>query len=227
MSTIGLLALALLIGYLIGSITPGYYYVKWATGQDVRDVASGRTGGTNSYRAAGLRVGLLTGISDILKGSLALLVATWLLRGAAGPDLLPWLQAAAGVTVVLGHNHSIYLGFRGGAGTTPNIGWATAVWWPLFPITILTGFLLFYFVGMASVVSLSIGFILPLVFGIRWGLGLDPTPAYFVGSLITMLIVTLSLRPNIERLLNGNERVVGPRAKRIERRKQRKAHAGN
>ena len=59
----------LLAAYLIGSIPFGWVVVKISTGKDVRQVASGRTGGTNVMRAAGAVAGLLTGFLDLIKGS--------------------------------------------------------------------------------------------------------------------------------------------------------------
>lgn len=218
MSEVVLILLALVIGYVLGAIPPGYFYVKWATGQNLTEIESGRTGGTNSYRAAGAKVGLLTGASDILKGAIAIWLISALFADALG-DLLAWGQAAAGIGAVVGHNWSVFLGFKGGAGTTPNVGWATAIWWPVLPIGLAILFGLFYFTGMASVVSLTLAAFLPIVFGIRFFVGIDTTAAYFVGSLITWAFITWSLRPNIKRIMEGNERVVGPRAKRLEKKK--------
>lgn len=210
---------ALIVGYLIGSIAPGLFYVKWATGKDVREVESGRTGGTNSYRAAGMKIGLLTGASDILKGAVAVWLAKTVLGGFASPE---WVVAFAAVGVVAGHNWSVFLRFRGGAGTTPNLGWATFVWWPILPFTLLVLFGTFAVTGMASVVSLMLGALLPLVFGFRYFAGLDGTVAYFVASVITWFFITWSLRPNIKRILAGNERVVGPARKRAEKRRTKR-----
>ncbi len=63
--------LAGLVGYLCGSIPFGYLYVRLFKGEDLRTIGSGRTGGTNSLRAAGLGVGVLTSFSDVLKGAAA------------------------------------------------------------------------------------------------------------------------------------------------------------
>ena len=54
------LALAILIGYIMGAIPFGFLFVKLTKGIDLRDVGSGRTGGTNSFRAAGFGVGFFT-----------------------------------------------------------------------------------------------------------------------------------------------------------------------
>ena len=211
------LIVALIIGYLIGSLPFGYFLVRWTTGQDVTQVASGRTGATNSFRAGGWKVGVGTALFDVAKGAIAVAVTMAVIGRIFSP--LPtswaWVQVMAGIGSVIGHNYSCFLGFKGGAGTTPNVGWATYIWWPNFFIGLLTALLLFYATGMASVVSLAIGAFLPIVFGIRYFAGYDSTSAYFIGSLITMGFVSWALRPNIARIIAGEERVVGPRAKRL------------
>ena len=65
----------LLLAYIIGSIPFGWLIVKLKTGQDIRVIESGRTGGTNAMRAAGFWAGLLTAIMDILKGAVAVWIA--------------------------------------------------------------------------------------------------------------------------------------------------------
>ncbi|RMG97335.1 MAG: glycerol-3-phosphate acyltransferase [Chloroflexi bacterium] len=210
------LILAGIIGYFAGAIPFGYIYVKMTKGIDLRQYESGRTGGTNSFRAAGLKVGILTGFSDVFKGAAGILLTRYLLGNMLDATTLPWAEMAAGVLSVVGHNWSIFLGWRGGAGTGPNVGWASALWWPMLPIGIVVMSGMLYFIGMASVASLSMAFIIPLIFGIRFFAGIDPTPAYFVGGILTFLIVAWALRPNIKRIMAGTERVVGPRARRMK-----------
>ncbi|MCL4805399.1 MAG: glycerol-3-phosphate acyltransferase [Anaerolineae bacterium] len=208
--------LAGLIGYLCGSVPFGYIYVRLIKGEDLTKIGSGRTGGTNSLRAAGLGVGVLTSLSDVLKGAASVWLTTWLLGDALGPALLPWAQATAGVMSVVGHNWSIFLKFGGGAGTGPNVGWSSAIWIWVLPIAFLVMSGMLYFVGMASVASLSMAAVTIVIFGYRYLAGIDATAAYFAGSVVAGLVVTWALRPNIRRLMDGTERVVGPRAKRRE-----------
>jgi glycerol-3-phosphate acyltransferase PlsY len=66
---------AVLFGYILGSIPFGLLIVKIKTGKDIREIESGRTGGTNAMRAAGFWAGLLTAIMDIMKGAIAVWVA--------------------------------------------------------------------------------------------------------------------------------------------------------
>ena len=208
--------LAALIGYLCGSVPFGYIYVRLFKGEDLTKIGSGRTGGTNSFRAAGLGVGVLTSFSDVLKGAAAVWLTRWLLGDALGPALLPWAVALAGVFAVVGHNWSVFLRFGGGTGTGPNVGWSAAIWPWIFPIAFLVMGGMLYFVGMASVASLSMAAVTITIFAIRYALGIDATLAYLTGSIVAGLVVTWALRPNIRRVLNGTERLVGRRARRAE-----------
>ncbi|MCP4429258.1 MAG: glycerol-3-phosphate acyltransferase [Chloroflexi bacterium] len=206
-----------LIGYLCGAIPFGFLYVKLVKKQDLREIGSGRTGGTNSLRAAGVGVGVATGLSDVFKGALGIWLTKLILGGFAPANWLPWMLITAGVMSVVGHNWSVFLKFGGGAGTGPNIGWAMAIWWPMFPIgfVVMVGLLLA--VGMASVASLAMAAIVPLIFIVLYLMGYTDagaSPAYLVGGLVAASIIVWALRPNIKRIFNGTERVVGPRARR-------------
>lgn len=203
-----------LIGYVCGAVPFGYWYIKAVKKTDIRDVGSGRTGGTNAYRVGGMFIGLLTGASDILKGCAAIWLVRLLYSDTLGETWLPWALATAAVMAVVGHNWSVFLKWGGGAGTSPNLGWATALWWPVFPIVILVMLLVFVGVGMASVISLIVAAILPITFAVRYFVGADSTAAYMVGGILSAAVVTWALRPNIKRLIEGTERIVGPRAKR-------------
>ena len=202
-----------LIGYLCGSVPFGYIYVRLFKGEDLTKIGSGRTGGTNSFRAAGLGVGVLTSFSDVFKGAAAVWLTRWLFGDALGPALLPWAVAVAGVLAVVGHNWSVFLRFGGGAGTGPNVGWSAAIWPWVFPIAFLVMGGMLYFIGMASVASLSMAVVTITIFAIRYVMGIDTTLAYLAGSIVAGLIITWALRPNIRRVLNGTERVVGRRAR--------------
>ena len=208
--------LAALIGYLCGSIPFGYIYVRLFKGEDLTKLGSGRTGGTNSFRAAGLGVGVPPSFSAASNRA----AAVWLTRSPLGdalaPTLLPLGVAVAGVFAVVGHNWSIFLRFGGGAGTGPNVGWSAAIWPWIFPIAFLVMGGMLYFVGMAAVASLSMAAVTITIFAIRYALGIDATLAYLAGSLVAGLVVTWALRPNIRRVLNGTERLVGRRARRAE-----------
>lgn len=212
--------LAGLIGYFCGAVPFGFLYVKLVKGIDIRDVGSGRTGGTNSLRAAGLGVGLVTSFSDVFKGLAGAWLAKFFLQNAVGDAVLPWIIVTAGVMTVVGHNWSIFLGWRGGAGTGPNVGWAAMLWWPMLPISVVVMGGLLLIVGIASVASMAMAAVIPISFAVLYFLGVSPfdgSIAYMVGGITTAAIVVWALRPNIKRLIEGNERVVGPRAQRMKK----------
>jgi glycerol-3-phosphate acyltransferase PlsY len=216
------LLLAGLIGYFCGAIPFGYLFVKWTKGINILEVGSGRTGGTNSYRAAGLWTGVFTALADVFKGFMAVWLTRTLLGAELGPQWLPWASVVAGVMSVVGHNWSIFLGWRGGAGTGPNVGWAMAIWLPIFPISWIVMIGMLVGLGMASVASLTMAAVIPVSFFVLYSLGVpgyDTTIAYMVGGMASAAVVAWALRPNIKRLLEGNERIVGPRARAMERKR--------
>lgn len=208
------LLLGALIGYLFGAIPFGWIFVKLTRGVDLRTVKSGRTGGTNAMRAAGPVVGALTAIGDVLKGAAAIWIARAIFGSLLPPEWLPWAEVVVGLFAIVGHNWSIFLGWGGGAGTGPNVGWAAAIWWPIAAIAAIVVVGVILLTGMASVASLSMGLVIPITFAILYFMGVISTPAYIVGGILTFLVVTWALRPNIRRLLRGEERVVGPAARR-------------
>ena len=130
------LGVAALIGYVFGSLPTGYLVVKWKTGQDVRKVGSGRTGGTNVLRAAGSRAFLITVLGDVNKGMWSALIARWLLQS---DDLM----LVTGFCTLVGNNWSLFLRGKGGAGMMTGAGTLLAIA-PL-PILILTAPLLLVF----------------------------------------------------------------------------------
>jgi glycerol-3-phosphate acyltransferase PlsY len=214
-------ALSALIGYLFGALPIGFLLVKWTKKIDLREIGSGRTGGTNSFRAAGLPVGILTAVTDVLKAACAIWVIRAVYSEALTAAALPWAEIVTGIMSVVGHNWSVFLGWGGGAGTGPNVGWASAIWWPVAPIAAIVVAGLLWIVGMASVASLAMAAVIPISFLSLYLLGVDPydnTIAYVIGGILSASVVAWALRPNIKRLLEGKERIVGPRAKRLKRR---------
>ncbi len=202
--------------YLLGSIPSGLLIVKLSTGKDIRRIESGRTGGTNAMRAAGIWAGLGTAIFDAAKGAVCVWLARWLVPGAS------WLEALAPALAIVGHNYSIFLiergenggiRLRGGAGGAPATGGAFALWPPVLLFILPLAALIFYFIGYASITTMSVGIIAILVFAYRAWVGASPWAYVFYG-IAAELVLIWALRPNIRRLLDGTERIVGFRAKR-------------
>ena len=201
---------AVVMGYILGSIPFGLLIVKIKTGKDVREVESGRTGGTNVVRAAGFGAGLLTAALDILKGA----VSVWIAQSLSPDNHL--ISILAPIGAIIGHNYSIFLirrdenrklRFHGGAGGAPALGGAMGLWFPTFPIVVIAGALVWFTLGIASVTTMAIGLSVIVVFALRALLGLHESAEIWYGIMAELLLI-LALRPNIKRLLAGNERVV-------------------
>ena len=214
-----IIVLVAVVGYLVGSIPMGYVVIKLLRGKDIRQHGSGRTGGTNALRAGGGVAATLTVVGDIVKGYVAVALARLLIGPAAWATSLGTLALAlAGLAAVLGHNWSVYLGFKGGAGTAPNIGAAIAFWpvaglylAPMVPLGL-------YLIGYASVTSLIIAGMVLVTFVVRAALQADPNWWYVAYAAAAAAAVVWALRPNIKRLRDGTERLVGLRARAARRR---------
>jgi glycerol-3-phosphate acyltransferase PlsY len=204
----------ILFSYLIGSIPAGWIIVKLTKGKDVREVGSGRTGGTNVMRAAGFLAGAFTGIFDAFKGFATFWIVSLFLPNS---DLL---RVFASLAAVIGHNYSVFMiartsdgkiKFNGGAGGATVFGGAMALWFPAGAIIFPLAACVFIFAGYASLTTMSIALFTLLVFLFRALLGLTSW-VYALYGLLAVVIVIWSLRPNIIRLIRGTERTVGLRA---------------
>lgn len=197
----------LLAAYLLGSIPFGLIIVKLISGKDLRRVASGRTGGTNAMRAAGVLAGVFTALLDILKAA----AAVWVARAFSSSV---WMHILAPISTIVGHNWSIFLAerspqgrlrLRGGAGGAAAGGGAFGLWAPAGLILLPLSGLIWFGIGFASITTLSVGLLSILIFGIRAALGLSPWQ-YILYGVIAEAIMLWSLRSNLKRLREGTER---------------------
>jgi glycerol-3-phosphate acyltransferase PlsY len=219
-----LIFVSIILGYFFGSFPAGLVVVRVATGKDVREVGSGRTGGTNAFRAAGPAAGLLTGLLDGLKGAIAVWVTTFITGGNlfTGVPGNHYAEVLAGLAAVLGHIYSIFLvtrdeqgklKFKGGAGGGPSVGAAAGLWIGSLLFIIPVGVFVFFVIGYASLTTLSFGLMAILVFSVRYALGVGPWEHIVYGLLVFALQVW-ALRPNIPKLIDGTERAHAGWAKR-------------
>ncbi len=202
--------IVLILSYFIGAIPFGWLVVWLITRKDVRQIASGRTGGTNAMRAAGFPAGLATAILDMLKGA----STVWLARAVTNN---PWIHILAPLVTILGHNYSIFMlerdengrwHLRGGAGGAPCAGGAFGLWpWSL-AIIIPLGIVIFFGIGYASVTTMSVALIAILIFLVRALQGLSPWQ-YVLYGVIAEGFLLWALRPNIKALREGRERFHG------------------
>ncbi len=122
----------------------------------------------------------------------------------------------AGLAAILGHNYSIFLAerddkgrlrLRGGAGAMPALGGAVGLWAWTFPIVFVAGALVLFTIGMASVATLTVGLAIIVLFAVRASMDLMPWVNVIYG-LIAELILIWALRPNIQKVFAGTERVI-------------------
>ena len=198
------------LAYLIGSIPSGLLVVKIATGKDVREIESGRTGGTNAMRAAGPLAGLFTALLDILKGAGAVWVGQSLF---SSPD---WIVAMNGLLAILGHNYSAFLvernedgklHFRGGAGGATTLGVAIGLWVNSWLVILPIAGLVYILGGYASLTTISIALSTMGIFTMKAITGVTPW-VYAIFGAASVGTVLIALKPNIQRLKEGTERHV-------------------
>lgn len=210
---------AALLGYLLGSVPVGVVVCR-IYGVNIRQVGSGRTGTTNAWRAAGLKAAIPTLIGDAIKGA----VAVWLVRylfGTLFPDpgvmsvaeassrlfALQLSVALAGGMAIIGHNWSLFLGFKGGAGGITSAATTMAISPLVGGMVWLIGALLIWWSRMASIGTFAVGASTFAVFLILAVNQLSPWP-YVIYGVIALFSVYVALRVNRERVREGEERVI-------------------
>lgn len=194
---------AVVTAYLVGSFPAGYLLARlW--GVNVLEKGSGRTGGTNVLRSAGILPALITGALDVGKGALAV----WLAGQMVPESHQAVAEVLGGMAVILGHNYSIFLGFRGGAGVGTSLGALGAIYWPAAIALLILLIVVIAATRYASVGSLTVSTLMPIIL-----LALAATGAlsltYVLYGLLAWIIIVYSHRPNIRRLIEGTERRLG------------------
>jgi glycerol-3-phosphate acyltransferase PlsY len=155
--------LVIAIAYLLGSIPSAYIVGRLLKGLDMKEVGDGRMGAAATFRRVGLRGAIIVGIVDIGKGVAAVLLAQNLVDQDLGfPFLIVFL---AGLAVVVGHNWSIFLRFKGGKGALTTYGvLVSLLFWQFFIALALGG--ISYFITHKS--GLSTGIVLGFLSLISW-----------------------------------------------------------
>ncbi len=185
--TIGLALLA----YIIGSIPSGLIIGKLFFNTDVRLYGSKNIGATNTYRVIGLKAALPVFLCDVLKGAIGVLLFS---------SLGPIYMLLGGILAMVGHNWSIFLGFKGGRGVATGLGVLIA----LSPLVALIcfaiwGIIVYFtkFVSLGSIVAAIAGpFLMWFTNESIW---------FVLFNALAALFVVIRHRENIQRLLAGQE----------------------
>lgn len=187
----------LIVSFILGSIPFGIIVAK-TKGIDLKKVGSGNIGATNVLRSLGKWPALLTVLGDILKGTVAVAIGRYF-------GLEPFYEGLVGLTAILGHNFSIFLGFRGGKGVATSLG-VLVIYAPLTGLlTLVIWFVVVMFTRYSSLGALvSLG-LLPVNI-----LLFDDNRKLLAAILITILTF-IRHKDNIRRLMKGTERRIGQR----------------
>ncbi len=183
---------SVLISYLLGSVSFGILISK-RRGINLRERGSGNTGSTNVFRVIGKREGAMTLAGDVLKGTLAVLIARLMTNDPV------WLALSA-LAAIVGHNFPVFHRFRGGKGVATTFG-VLFVYMPWIGLILV----LIWGVGVAltrisSVGALCVSLTLPVL---AYWLGRGRIE--FLFSLVVALMMIVRHRENIQRLLHRKE----------------------
>jgi acyl phosphate:glycerol-3-phosphate acyltransferase len=192
---------ALAFGYLLGSIPFGLILTRLSGSGDIRNIGSGNIGATNVLRTGKKWLAALTLILDLLKGTLAVLVAQrlFLFLGPQGSGAL----AAAGA--FFGHLYPVWLRFSGGKGVATYAGIMFGLFWQggiIYAIVWIACVLLFRISSIGGLLAAMSAPIAAIVFN-RMDI--------FALLIACSLIIFWKHRINIEQLLKGQEPRIGDR----------------
>ncbi len=190
-----------LFGYLLGSIPTGLLLTRLFSGVDPRKAGSRNIGATNVFRTSGKTLGILTLIGDMSKGWIPVWIGLqWGITDQWGVTADQWI-ALIGLSPLLGHVFSIFLGFRGGKGVATAVG----IYLSISPIAVLIE--LFLFAGILwkwkyiSLGSITCALTIPILIAYFR----SDAQVYFIMSVIIAGLILYRHQSNISRLLQGTE----------------------
>jgi glycerol-3-phosphate acyltransferase PlsY len=186
--------IALMLGYLLGTIPFGLFFTLASGAGDVRKIGSGNIGATNVLRTGKKWAAVSTLLCDSAKGAGAVLLAR---------HFLPGYETFAGLGAVLGHLFPVWLGFKGGKGVATFLGVCLALYWPaglLVAATWLGAALIWRVSSLSALIAIALSSAYFLLFG-RYN--------YAALALPLSLLIAWMHRENIRRLLGGTEPRIG------------------
>ncbi len=197
------IAVVAVSSYLIGAIPASFLMGRLVRGIDLREHGSGNLGAANTFRVLGPKAAVPVLLFDIGKG----FVAVWFLSKIGNGNI--WFAMLAAVTVVLGHNYSIFLRFSGGKGVGTTAGAFLALAPQSLTICIGIWIIMLLLTRIVSLASMVAAVLLPVsVLLSDRLLGTDTHPLVLVLSILVALLVIYKHRPNIRRLREGSEKKI-------------------
>ncbi|HET6516030.1 MAG TPA: glycerol-3-phosphate 1-O-acyltransferase PlsY [Thermodesulfovibrionales bacterium] len=188
--------LLIIVAYLLGSVPFGDVIAR-VKGIDLTKVGSGNIGATNVLRSVGRMAAILTLIGDIMKGSLAVAAAKYLVND-------PVVEGIVGLAAIVGHDFSIFLRLKGGKGVATSIG-VLLVYSPKAAVFTILLWLTVVVISRYSSLGALVAFgLLPVAILVA-----DPVRSKVIISVCIAVLVVLKHEANIRRLIKGIEPRVG------------------
>lgn len=191
------IALAALVGYLLGSVPFGLVITKAAGLGDIRTIGSGNIGATNVLRTGRKDLALATLVLDGGKGAIAVLVAYAL---GLRPEI-------AGAAAFLGHCFPVWLKFNGGKGVATFLGTLLALWFPAGMFACLTWLIVAFAFRYSSLAALAAAAASPLIL---FSMG---KVSFAIAAIFMTILIFIRHHANIGRLLAGGESKIGKKNK--------------
>jgi len=192
-----LTVIAVLISYLLGSVSFSILIAKWVKGIDIRSHGSGNAGATNTLRVLGKGPGITVFLLDIAKGVAAVCLGMLIV----GDE---WAPVLCGLAAIAGHNWPIWFRFKGGKGIATTVGvMATLALVPclIAGVIAIAAIVLTRFVSLGSLLFALLTPVIVLIMGMPMAL--------FWAGLILCVFAFVRHRSNIVKLLQGNENKLG------------------
>lgn len=190
--------LLIIISYIIGSFSSSYIIGKFVKKVDIRNFGSGNAGATNAVRVLGKKLGILIGAMDITKGMIAVLIGLKL-QGDMG-------ALVAGLFVIIGHDWSLFLKFKGGKGVATSFGTLLIIHFPTAIISMGIGLIVVFYTKYASLGFLTFLVLSPVVSSIIMK---KFSMEIFIYTIVIAIIAIYRHKSNIRRLLDGSENKIG------------------
>lgn len=190
------LVIILVISYLIGSILTGDLVARLKK-VDLRNQGSGNVGATNVFRNMGSLFGAIVLLGDALKGLVVVLLVKRVWGSTFGIDL----AVLAGITVIIGHNWSIFAKFKGGKGIATSLGVAIGLTPLSLSIAVTVWIVIFVISGYVSLASVIAVSLYPLAVYLFYKGDL----AKLLFAFLIMILAIYRHKQNIIRLIKGEE----------------------
>lgn len=190
--------LGFVLGHLCGSIPSGLWIVQALHGIDIRNYGSKNIGTTNVFRTVGPKTAVMVLLADAFKG----ILAVWLVSAYFHN---PVLDVVTALGALLGHNYSVFLGFKGGKGVATALGLLVFLMPKVAPCSFGVWLVLVLATRYVSLGSIVAAIVTPFL---AWYM--EYPLAYVIFSAIAAFFVVLRHKENIQRLLSGTESKIKP-----------------